>query len=429
MRAPLLAGLALLGLLALAAVPLLRQLPTARPQPIAIELLRSARSWGSEPLPAIGTTDVQLATAGDPAELSQDLLRRNAEAVTLAQAGDLMAAVDLLRAALLEAPDSELLQRNLREALIGAGYRAIERRDFPAATAALSEAQQMDARRADLALALADAYVQLDQRDLALDALLRAREAGVRHGEIDAWIERLQREVDAEWEFVRVVAGDFALDFDEAVPAETVDFIAAALVEAQGEVDRKLGFAPSEPVRAVLYAQQEFHRLTQTPDWTQGVFDGRIKIPLRGFDADDPALPGVLRHEYAHYVVATLSAKRCPVWLNEGIAMWAEEFDDERYTWSEERLLERRLVPFRQLEGSFARLSAPAAEGAYAQSYLAVRTLIDRHGARVMLALLRELAKGQAFAASFRRVYGIDLQRFEATMFADLAQVYGAVPP
>lgn len=430
MRAPLLASLLLFGAVAAVTLQVVRQLPPPRQPPAAqLELPRTTKSWRSEPLAAIGSGELHFDTEVAATSLSDDLLRLNAEAVGLAQQGDFATAIDMLRAAVAEAPDADLLQRNLREMLIGAGYRAHEARDFAAAAGWLAEAQPMQPSRADLALALADAYVQLDQRDLALDALLRARDAGVRHGEIDAWIERLQREVDAEWEFVRVSVGDFDLDFDESVPSDTVDAVAEALVEAQREVDAKLGFRPQERVRAVLYAQQDFHRLTQTPDWTQGVFDGRIKIPLRGFTAGDPALPSVLRHEYAHYVVATLSAKRCPVWLNEGIAMWAEEFDDERLTWSEGHIVDRHLLRFAQLDGSFARLSAHVAEGAYAQSYFAVRDLVDRHGARVLLALLRELAKGQDFATSFRRVYGLDVQRFESMLFDDLARDYGAVPP
>ena len=98
-----------------------------------------------------------------------------------------------------------------------------------------------------------------------------------------------------------------------------------ALEDAYDAVGRKFDYYPEARTPVVLYSQQDFHTVTQTPDWAGAAFDGRIKLPVRGLSTDDPGFQRVVRHEYAHSLVAQLAGPRCPVWLNEGLAVWAEE--------------------------------------------------------------------------------------------------------
>jgi len=391
--------------------------------------------------------------------LSQAALEGNATAVALANQTNFAAAAAILRELLVANPTAEVLRRNLQTVLLAwamaaksdgdatlaetllheadslgervgvwqvLGSLLLDRGDFAAAAELLEQALRADPTRDDVGLALAQAYTELDQRSHALDALLRVRDAGSAGTAVNTMIDRLSREVDAEWDFMRVETPHFHLDFNGDVAAHTVEFVAAHLDEAYADVAAKLGVYLDEPARAVLYADEDFHTLTQTPDWTQGVFDGRIKIPLRGLAENEPTLPTVLRHEYAHHVIAELSGDRCPVWLNEGIAMWAEELADERLLWAEERVLDATLAPLRQLQQSFARLDEANAELAYAHSYLAVRRLADDFGSAALVDLLRGLGEGRSFESEFSSVFGRNFQSFERTFAAELAQTYGA---
>jgi tetratricopeptide (TPR) repeat protein len=415
----------------------------------------TASPWEQE---ALGDLAEAGTTAGEATPLPHAALVRNAEAVALAGAGDHAGAVALLRELFAEFPGHPLLQQNLRAALLAlasaarhAGDLAFaeelvleaadvgsslevwsllgairrESGDSAGAAVAWEQALGLDPSRADVALGLATALAELDQRDRALDALFRVRDAGHANAAVETLIERLSREVDAEWDFVRVETDHFHLDFDATVAAETVDFIAGALDEAYGDVAARLGVFLDEPARAVLYPDANFHTLTQTPDWTKGVFDGRIKIPLGGLEVGDAGLPAVLRHEYAHHVIAALSRGRCPVWMNEGLAMWAEELADERLYWAEERIVGAAITPFAQLQASFSRLSEARAEIAYAQSYLAVRQLADDSGIAAAVDLLRRLGDGAPFPEAFRAVYRMDLETFERGFRAALERDYG----
>ena len=60
------------------------------------------------------------------------------------------------------------------------------------------------------------------------------------------------------------------------------------------------------------------------PVWAAAVFDGRIRVPIRGALAHPEELDRVLSHELAHAFVHSIAPRGVPVWLNEGIAMFFE---------------------------------------------------------------------------------------------------------
>ena len=134
------------------------------------------------------------------------------------------------------------------------------------------------------------------------------------------------------------------------------------------------------------------------------LYQGRAKAFLAGYAAagrdvnyiamvnEGEATDRVIFHEYTHMVVANAVA-RVPVWLNEGLAVWAEETEEgERQSWAEQTIAGQELFTLEQLSNSFIQLPIERAEVAYAQGYLAVRALIDEYGTRKIPALLGNLA-------------------------------------
>lgn len=427
----------------------------------ATEPLSRSRSYSAPWFEAVGVPEPESLHAPVDAPLSAGEIERNGEAVALANAGRFAEAAAILRDLLARNPDSLVLRRNLQAALLGLAQELYERGELEAAEAeaeaavdaspdapssaawsllgairrdladpdgaiaAWHQALALDAGRADVALALAAALAEMDERTAALDLLLQFRESNPGNHSADAMIDRFAREVDAEWDFVRVETAYFRIDFDDSVADATVHFVANALDDAYRDVGAKLGVFPEEPATAVLYPDADFHALTQTRDWTRGVFDGRIKIPLAGLESNDPELPYVLRHEYAHAVIAGLSKGHCPAWLNEGLAMWAEETVDERRVWAEDRLFGGTVVPLDNLRSSFSRMSSAGAEAAYAQSYITVASLVDTYGVEAVVELLENLGDGIPFDGAFRTVIGRDFQSFEDDVQRRLLREYG----
>lgn len=437
-----------------------------RSEPGSDDVARTARLARSRPNSA-SWFDVAGAPEPAPAHvpvdepLGADDIEQNAKAVALANGGRFADAAAILRDLVARNPDSLILQRNLQAALLGSAQELYEQGDYETAEAetqaaidaapdspsaaawsllgairrdladpdgaisAWHQSLALDAGRADVALALAGILSEMDERTAALDLLLQFRDNNPGDHSADAMIDRLAREVDAEWDFVRVETSFFRIDFDDSIADATVHFIAEALDDAYREVGAKLGVFPENPATAVLYPDADFHALTQTRDWTRGVFDGRIKIPLAGLESDDPELPYVLRHEYAHAIIADLAKGRCPAWLNEGLAMWAEETIEERRIWAEDRLSGGTIVPLDDLRSSFSRMSNSTAEAAYAQSYITVAKLVDSYGVDALTELLEHLGDGAPFGNAFRSVTGQDFESFEYDVQRRLVREYG----
>jgi tetratricopeptide (TPR) repeat protein len=294
------------------------------------------------------------------------------------------------------------------------GVTYLRQEDYAGAILVLERALQLTPNDHGSMLVLGQIYLKQEKRPEALALLQRAKELGASDPELDKMLDQLGREVDTEWSFVQLESRHFRVSFAGTEERSTARFVLGALEEAYDDVGRKLGYSPDQRLTAVLYTAEDFRAITRTPDWVGGVFDGRIKLPVRGLEADDPDLSRVLRHEYAHSVVTLLAGPRCPAWLNEGIAVWAEEAETgDHQRWAEQTLAAHGTLPFDALSDSFARLPVDGAEAAYAQSYLAVQSLVDRYGSRRLVEFLSALSHGTNVSDAFAEVYREGLEGFQ----------------
>lgn len=409
------------------------------------------------PLPPSGAPGVGLALA--PSGLDPVPHRLNDEAVRLNASGEFAAAADRLRAALERDPQQPALQRNLQvvlhnwavaelnaeridsavglleeglsigedaQLLSALGIAQARRGEWAPARVTLERATELGAGDPYTLVALGKVYRQQGEREAAVEMLHRARERGATGPDFDETLGKLERELDAEWDFAQMRSAHFQIAFAEGGRESdaAAQLIARSLEDAYFHVGRQLDHYPSERIPVVLYASEEFHDVTQTPSWTSGVYDGRIKLPVGGInDGDQAVLDRTLRHEYGHVLVHELSRGRCPVWLNEGTAIWSEEErDGDREDWAWRVLAGQPLFRLGDLEGSFTRLPAERVGVAYAQSYLAVRSLVSRGGPRRLRELFAALGSGQPVAEAFRQTFYEEQALFEADLIRSLTE-------
>jgi len=374
----------------------------------------------------------------------------NDTAVELNAAGNFAEAAEHLRIAIRAAPDEDVLRNNLATVLrnwavseINAGRpaRAVEllRETLEYSNAAgilalmgiaqerlgewheaedmLQRAIQMGTSDPMTFVALGRVYRQQGDRQGAVEMFQRARESGAAGSDFDSMLSRLERELDAEWDFVELSTPHFRLAFAQGENHAAAQIVSEVLEDAYFAVGRKLDLFPDTPTEVVLYASEDFHAVTQTPDWTGGVYDGRIKLPVRGITGGSQLLERTIRHEYGHVLVTQLGNGRVPVWMNEGIAIWAEEESDgEREDWARDTIAGQRLFTLSELEPPFTGLPADRVQVAYAQSYLAVRFILEEFGERRLLDLLRASGGGAPLASAFESVLSTHLGTFESTL-------------
>lgn len=215
---------------------------------------------------------------------------------------------------------------------------------------------------------------------------------------MQARMEEWRKEAALHEGFRRARGGHFTVLFEG--PAEE-DAAAAAvdiLEEAYARVGDFLQTYPREPITVVLYTQQQFRDITRTPGWSGGLFDGRIRVPIRGGLMDRREFERVLTHEYVHALVHGVAAGGVPAWLNEGLAAALETGGADR---ARNDAARGPIVPLSQLDRSFASLPPSAVAAAYAGSALAVLGILERVGASRLMGLLADLGAGADFDQAF----------------------------
>jgi len=316
-------------------------------------------------------------------------------------AGQARAAAEAFREALASDPKNPRLH-------LGAGMAAaLERRDADAKDA-LERALALDPRLTEARALLGQILYRLGDRTAAMQTYETLLAETPADRDARATLDRWRREAELHDRMQQAIGNHFTVSFEGPEEAELAAQAIASLDRAYWRISQLLGVFPGEPIGVVLYTTEQFRDITRSPPWAAGAYDGIIRVPVRGGNAQPGEMDRVLAHEFAHALIRTLARRGVPTWLNEGLATALETGD---LTWAEARLAKTRPVPLRALESGFSRLNGAQAQLAYATSALAARKMIEEAGGVAVANLLRDLGEGVAFEAAF-------LHRMQRT-FAD----------
>lgn len=328
------------------------------------------------------------------------------------------------------------------------GWTALKERRFGDALDAFAAAVKLDARNPHLHYGAGVAAFMLGHGDEAADWLertlalkpgypdaslllgellhregktaeaIKVAEAALTHApeheELTAELAKWRRQSQLHDRFYQAQGAHFIVMFegpaDEALARRAVEMLEAAYWRIGGA----LSTYPNRPVTVVLYTLQQFRDITQAPDWSAGVYDGRIRVPMRGALERPADLERLLAHEYVHALVASIAGHNVPVWINEGLARTMEPGGRE----STEAYLARRTdrLPHASLHQSFRTLPGAAVGLAYAQSAAAVQRILDLRGASALVNLLQSLGRGAAFESAFHQSVYMRYEDFQTAL-------------
>jgi len=276
--------------------------------------------------------------------------------------------------------------------------------DHESAERYLEEAAKNDPGDFGARKALAFLYYKKDDLE---KGLLHA-EAGLsikRDQELQKVYEKLRKDKNTRQVSESESTSHFRIAFDGYKHGGMSRKVLEILEDAYSSVGKEFEYFPSAPVSAILYTNRDFYDITRAPGWSVGIYDGKIRIPVRGAESNEAVLKKVLFHEYAHSVVRSLTP-RCPLWINEGLA--------EYFSQSYARKI-GQVIPLELLADSFSWLSGDQVGVAYRESYSAVSSLIERHGFYRMREFLRSLSAGSDLEQAFRGSFGQTYSEFVST--------------
>jgi tetratricopeptide (TPR) repeat protein len=239
---------------------------------------------------------------------------------------------------------------------------------------------------------------ETDHRPEAIELWEQALKIAPGRKEIADLLAKSRRENNVEASMDRGHSSRFDLTYDPGVDTEFALAILDVLESAANLVGAELGLFPEARVPVGIYKRDDYKTVTDSPDWSGGFYDGKIRLPFGALKEITPAMRAVLFHEYAHVVVFELTRGNCPLWLNEGIAeMFGRMQLNHPLPEFGRAARAGKLIEMRKLEANFSDLSTSAASLAYQQSYALVNYMVTTYGWHRVKQILAGLGTGLSF--------------------------------
>lgn len=342
-------------------------------------------------------------TAGPAAQVrsAQDAARAGWDAIKAGRGQDAAAAFE---AALKQSPRDPLL-------LAGAGIAANMLGRTDEARRFLVDALTREPSLTSASVLLGEILYRATDLEGAIFVYEQALAHAPGDGRLQAKLEAWRKEAALHDRFGKRYGNHFTVLFEGPAEADLADRAVGILEAAYVRIGTSLFTYPADVITVVLYTREQFRDVTQSPEWAGGAFDGRIRVPVRGALQNLTEFERVLSHEFTHALVRSVAPRGVPFWFNEGLAVNYEGSDLTRET--EQVRKAAALLPLSRLERSFAGLDAKQARLAYAQSAVAVRSLIDRAGGSAIANVLVDLGNNIPFAQAFERHFLLAYSEFE----------------
>jgi tetratricopeptide (TPR) repeat protein len=387
----------------------------------------------------------------------------NNSAVKLMQRGEYEKALAQLQKTFSLFPYNETVRKNLAAAYAALGNRQLERKEFDEAASNFDQALKLIPENREfgtlrgIALYFGkhfdEAIIILDQvrhsggeSAVTLYYLGRAYyDSGNLEGALEAWekaltlepanktvrelAEKVRREYAVESSMGKGYRSLFVISYDEGSGSELAQSVLESLETAYNRVGSDLDFYPTVRVPVILYTRKDFRSVTASPEWSGGLYDGKVRLPIGGARNITPMLRGVLFHEYTHVAVGEMTRKNCPTWLNEGLAeVEGRKEYDPPLTALEATARTGKFLPFANLEKSLLAMNSKDAALAYQQSYSLVRYMISSYGWHKVREILVNLGSGVTIGAAIATVfadYGLGFQGIEQDWQTSVRKEYG----
>jgi tetratricopeptide (TPR) repeat protein len=205
-------------------------------------------------------------------------------------------------------------------------------------------------------------------------------------------ITKAERELPVEEKMDKGYSSMFDISYDAELPPGLAAEVLDALESAYNSVGTDLGLFPTTRIPVLLYTKSDYSSVTNGPDWSGGLYDGKIRLPVGGLSKMNPQMRSILFHELTHVLIAELTHGNIPTWLNEGLAQIEErkEFSHQSMPPTAAPKAELSLA---KLSGSFISMDRDEAGLAYQQSYSLASFMVTRYGWYAMQGVLKRLGE------------------------------------
>ena len=295
-----------------------------------------------------------------------------------------------------ELKDILLLQSsdaNVRKAL-GALYLRLG--NISMAETHLREALLIDYSDADAHYLMGEVYYRQEKLPQAIEQWRHSLQLRPRE-DLRIRLEQLIRENNARAGYSKADSARFELKYFGPPNSKLGDEILSALESMYDDLSRKLDYLPREIIVVILYSNEDFYDTTGAPRMVEGIYDGKVRIPIGGLLSLPYQARNVLIHELTHAFLYEKTRGNCPLWLHEGIAQYMEGLSAKAYS--------SRLALLLKKEGFEALPLYPA-------SLSMVEYLIETYGFFDLLRILKALGEGKSLDYTLKQYLRNSFEEF-----------------
>ena len=288
---------------------------------------------------------------------------------------------------------------------------------YDAAAVALEQARRNGGDNLPILLYLGRVYYDTGDLQKAIEAWDRALTIEPGNKPISDMATKARRELAVESRMEKGYSSMFVISYDEGTQSELADAVLDAMEAAYNRVGYDFSYYPETHIPVILYTRKDYRSVTAGPEWSGGLYDGKVRLPIGGAHEITPMLRGVLFHEYTHVVVGELTKGNCPTWLNEGLAEveGRKEFSPP-VAELETAAKTGDFIPFKALEKSLSTLETKKIALAYQQSYSLVSFMISSYGMHKVRDILVNLGAGMGSEAAIAGAFADYRLDFDAIL-------------
>jgi len=226
------------------------------------------------------------ARSGSAVPVAKVAAAHHAAAQFLVAKGDVDAAIEQYRQALVFAPQNTGLLLNL-------AVLYLRKSEFTAALDPLERVRRVAPDSADAAKLTGWAYYGANKIDRAIEEWKRAERLRP-DAEVEQALAKAERDKSEEESYREGETAHFDLKYYGGATPDLARGILRVLEDDFRDLESQLDFTPPEQIAVTLYTQQSFADITRAPGWVGALNDGRLRIPVQGLTHVTPELARVL---------------------------------------------------------------------------------------------------------------------------------------
>lgn len=285
-----------------------------------------------------------------------------------------------------------------------------QEKDYNQATKLSNKALEYNADNFLALEILGDCYYFTQELNSALNYWQKAQVLNPESKKLKERVEKVKREMRIESNLARSAADYFEIRLSKKDLPFDASLIRDYLRQVYRELGQNFNYFPKHTVVVLIYSEEEFKKYYPTPYWIGGAYDGKIHLPATTKEFTPYQFKSLIWHEYTHVLVRDLTNNNCPLWLNEGLAVWqASRYSPMDLAELKNALKNGTVIPLVELHEKFAPVNQQGKIYlAYQEAYTLLSFLIERYGFWHIQNVLARIKDQEDMGNILKSVFGLD---------------------